>query len=402
MSARKVRQPGALRRRLLARRTSEQPRSYRIANSIRLPWAAGVASFLLISLFGGLIVGRSDDTPTDVPPVVLDYQEALTVEIAQSIRRSVNEGSNDVRVLAGSLGVAIDAGAPRDGAEAEALFRGFSAIHGRYRALALLDDGGNRLLEVGGTLHTEERVRDLPVQDSAVSKVVAAQDDALVIALTSPVPGTDLTVWAEYDPAFLRFSLETARPGEAWVLDDEGRVIATATGADSLTELPRRTLREQADKAVGGASGVSVLGGSFEELEVVGYSPVSGSGPTGAMGWSVVTTRTVRSLPTPGTSARRQAVLFALLLAIMTATIFGWLLIVVIRPIIQVQQEAERIAFGDLAKPVKVERYDEIGLLGRALERTRVLLIRRRGGRPRGPSDPDRSRAGDGSTGGEG
>lgn len=73
-----------------------------------------------------------------------------------------------------------------------------------------------------------------------------------------------------------------------------------------------------------------------------------------------------------------------MVLALITLVIFGWIYIVILRPIARLQREAERLAFGDLSKSVEVVRYDEIGLIARALERVRVLLIRRRvqGDRP--------------------
>ena len=66
------------------------------------------------------------------------------------------------------------------------------------------------------------------------------------------------------------------------------------------------------------------------------------------------------------------------LLTLLALLIFGWLYLVVIQPILRLQHEAERLAYGDLSRPVEVVRYDEIGLVARALERIRILLIRRR------------------------
>lgn len=73
-------------------------------------------------------------------------------------------------------------------------------------------------------------------------------------------------------------------------------------------------------------------------------------------------------------------------LGVLALLIFGWLYIVVVWPVSRLQREAERLAYGDLSQNVEVIRYDEIGLIGRALERLRILLIRNR--MQRGPGSP--------------
>ena len=92
----------------------------------------------------------------------------------------------------------------------------------------------------------------------------------------------------------------------------------------------------------------------------------------------MVTARSVSSISLPETAARRQALIIAIALALATVVVFGWLWILVLRPLLRLQGEAERIAYGDLSRNVEIVRYDEIGLIGRALERIRILLIRQR------------------------
>ncbi len=88
--------------------------------------------------------------------------------------------------------------------------------------------------------------------------------------------------------------------------------------------------------------------------------------------------RDVQSISLPQTDFRRNAVLLASILGLLTVLIFGWIHVMVLRPLGSLQAEAERIAYGDLRAPVEIRRYDEIGLVARSLERIRILLIRRR------------------------
>ena len=185
-------------------------------------------------------------------------------------------------------------------------------------------------------------------------------------------------VVGHYDPYFFRFSLRAAEPGEVWLVDREGRVIGSREAFTAFQQLPRRPSREAAARAVNGESGVQVEPGSLGLQEVVSYAPVAGDGPAGDLGWGVVVARSVGSISLPETDARRQGLLFAGLLALFVVVVFGWLYIIVLNPLFRLQREAERLANGDLSHHVEIVRYDEIGLVARALERIRVALIRRR------------------------
>jgi HAMP domain-containing protein len=66
----------------------------------------------------------------------------------------------------------------------------------------------------------------------------------------------------------------------------------------------------------------------------------------------------------------------------------------VLRPLALLEDEAERVAYGDLSRSVPVVHFDEVGRIARALERLRLQLIGRRvrASSPRPPAaaaDPD-------------
>jgi methyl-accepting chemotaxis protein len=178
-----------------------------------------------------------------------------------------------------------------------------------------------------------------------------------------------------YDAAFMRFGLDVSRPGNAWVVNGRGQAVGRRVGRRRLETLPRATLRNAAVRGASDRTGARSVGGSIDTQEVVGYAPVSGLGPAGGLGWSVVAARDVGSFSLPQTDARRQALMAGVAVGVLVLLIFGWLYLMVIGPLLRMQREAERLAHGDLSHSVEVVRYDEIGLIGRALERLRVRLI---------------------------
>lgn len=352
----------------------EEPKSYRLAASVRIPVIAGSAALLVGALAIGVLVGRVEDGELEVPGVVLDSQEAITREVAQSIRRGVNEGVADLEQAASVMGQLeqLDPAALTDVLEAVA------TTHGRYLSLAVVGPDGVVVASTGAPPELDVVDEEDLFAEAGTSEAV--EDDGVpLIVQWAPIDGEGpLALLAHYDYAFLRFPMEVARPGSAWLVDDDSRIIAATGGFSPFTELPRRSLREAAASVASGGAGAGRGGGSADEQEIVGKAPVSGLGPAGGLGWGVVTSRQVGNLSLPQTNARREALVAAASLAVITLAVFGWLWLLVVRPVVRLQKEAERIAFGDLSDPVEIIRYDEIGLIARSLERIRVALIRRR------------------------
>lgn len=355
------------------KRQSEQ-RIHRLANSIRVPWGVGAAALVLLGVLTAVLVGRSDTDRFDVPPVAREYQEALTREAAQSVRRGVNEGVDDIS----AVGLLSAAGR----LEADTLRRAISDVgdlHGRYSSLYVIDTGGRVTVNIGAPLRATTVDTTEATAEAGMGDIRRGPEGAAVIPQWAPrTRGSASTgaVVGHYDPGFLRFALEGARPGAAWVVNREGRVVGSTESVEALSELPRAVLRDAARQAAAGRSGVRTTGGGIDSQEIIGFTPITGEGPAGRLGWGVVTTRSVASFALPETAARRHALLAGSILVVIALLIFGWLYIVVINPIVRLQREAERIAFGDLSRNVEVIRYDEIGIVARALERVRILLIR--------------------------
>jgi HAMP domain-containing protein len=314
---------------------------------------------------------------------VLDEQEAVANRTAESVRKSLNEGVADL----GGFAAAFASGKTPEGWLEPAL-RAFRGVHERYDSLAVVRAQGAPLARVG---------RLDPVAAGAVSSArvpgidLRRSGEAHRISEYVPIPHARAVLVGVLDRRFLRFPVDTALPAVGWIVDRNGRVLAGGSGERSGTTLNTAALRAAARRAIAGDSGSLVAGGSLRQQEVVAFAPVVGFGPGGQLGLGVVTEQTVTSFDLPQVNVRRQAILAGLVIAFVVLLVFGWLWLVVLRPLFGLQSEAERIAYGDLAQPVPVERYDEIGLAARALERIRLLLIRARvGGEPGSDDEPAR------------
>lgn len=343
-------------------------RPKRLASSVRLPWFLGVVSLLGL-VAATAILGGKVDSGLIVPTAVLDAQQASTDSAAQQIRRSLNAGLQDLDQLSGNLGLAEKPG------DLEPYLKDFAGRYKRYRSVYLLDGGRKVIARTGGEPHLDT-VPD-KVQEPGMTNALKI-DSVPVVVQYAPVHLRDkrvATIAAEYDVSYLRSALDGVRPNTVWVVDREGQVVASTSGFTAFQKLDRDDLRRAATSAHD-ASGVATVGGSRTARDIVAHAPVHGEGAASALGWGVVTSRSVDTVALPQTQARRQALLFSLVLAALTVIIFSWLMVVFLRPLRELVREAERLADGDLSEPVEVRRYDEIGLVGRALERMRVRVIR--------------------------
>ena len=359
----------------LARRQQSTGAALNLASSVWLPWLGGLSLLLLLGVVELVLLGRTS-APLNVPRGLLDAQELVTNSAAESARRGLNEGVDDIEQLAISLEQP-----PSRTPSVESLAR-VKDLHGRYLALSLVDAASRTVVvhvgeptavgALGARLPTEIGMHDAVAVDDVPFPVIAQ-----FAPVSSEGAARQLLV-GQYDPRFLRFPLGVAESGSAWVVNAKGQVIYSLGGFQPFEQLPRMALRQAAASAAKGEFGSKVTGGSIDRREIVAWAPLAGDGPAGHLGWGVVTARTVETIALPENDFRRQGRLAGMILVLVTLVVFGWLLVVVFRPLRRVQGEAERVAIGDLRQPVFAARYDEIGLIARALERIRLSLIRRR------------------------
>ncbi len=359
-------------------------RNYRLASSIRLPWGVGLVVLLLLALASALFLGRSPSGTLKVPAAALDYQAGISETAAQSVRRSLNEGVHDLATAAQILGATT----PVSPTDLSAALLALHANHDRFSSLYVVSENGNIEASVGSPFGAT-LLDDRSFEQADIEEAVHQPDQSLIVQMFVPISRVGQQAHAMvgvYDLQILSSSLAGALPGDAWVMDANGRVVATASASSSVSS-PGPAVQSVLASALSGRTGAKTVGDSPENQDVLGYAPVRGEGPAASLRWAVVTSRRVDTLPLPELQAKREGLLFAVLLIVVTLSVFGWLYAVVLSPILAVQREAERLAYGDLSQAVEVARYDEIGLLARALERLRIGLIRRRVQAERRPED---------------
>jgi hypothetical protein len=205
-------------------------------------------------------------------------------------------------------------------AQLEQSLRALKAVHARYGVAYVLDDERRVLAVVDGEPQLQLLADDLsqPGMEDA-SEVVGA-----AVAPQHAPLGTGAVV-AHYDVSFLGTAAEAAAPGEVWVLNGRGDVIWSSTDADLFQQIEDDELAEAARRGAAGRTGALVSGVHVGEQVAVGHAPISGPGPGGELGWSLVTSRSAVSMPSPALDARRVGYSAAMAIALVTVLVFGWL-----------------------------------------------------------------------------
>ncbi|MFN2383034.1 MAG: HAMP domain-containing protein [Gemmatimonadota bacterium] len=346
---------------------------------MRLPWAVGVLLFAVLTIAVPATVYAEVRRGGRVPDAVVAQQRSVTENAAQSLRRSVNEGVVDLEELAAMLDLIgrYDYATLREASDR------FSDIHARYEAVYIMNTGRTVLASVGGEARPDLLRGDRPFRRADMDDAQLVETDLVIpqyapVGLCPPPPpgmaiaepcGNRGAVVGHYRSQFLLDALGGLELGRAWLVNHRGRVLAAPASVGVFEKLPRPELEQAAAAAARGEVG-AFRSGSGDAIQVIAFAPASGFGPAGQLGWSVVTVRPVEEF----IGARRGAAAIGLGLAISVVTIFvfGWLWIAFIRPLDQLEFDADRIAHGDLESHVDIHRHDEIGLVARSLERIRI------------------------------
>jgi len=112
-------------------------------------------------------------------------------------------------------------------------------------------------------------------------------------------------------------------------------------------------------------------------------------GASGALGWKVVAEQPVTDLALPGNELRRNAMVAALVTALLALLLFGWQYLLLIRPLRRVAAAADEIVAGRYKSVIYPQNQDQIGTIASCLEICRQAMtegVRRLGGvrRPSG------------------
>lgn len=336
----------------------------RSPGGVRLPWA--VTTVALVAL-GALFAGFLHRGPADdVPRAVLEARAGVAHATAQAMRKGLDEASDDLAVLAAVL-------AERPEAQWDRLIGDFLQVHPRYQVVYLAD-GERRPQHVVGDARpgAELLPEQMPSAPALTAPVPAGNLPALLAY--APLRRADaepLLLVGRYDVSFFVPALRQTAPGTAYVVDVEQQVVGSTSGFLSFQDLPSAGLQSAAARA---GAGTEPSGALVTDEQVVAFAPILGDSPAGRLGLAVVSAVDRDELSLPRNDARRLALLLGILTGLISVLTMFWMHLFVIGPIRRVAREAERVAFGDRSEPLHVVRYDEIGLITRAVERCRTLL----------------------------
>lgn len=330
----------------------------RLGTSVQLPWFVGVAALVVLGLASILLVGRDRDDNLAPHGALVTTQERLSAQ-AEGIRRSGNEDIDDLAVL-GRL-IASGVVAPQH-ALASAL-----AAQPRWSRLAVITAQGKVTAQVGAV--TPE-MRAAAASEGRYRVIGNRTSPTIVISSREDTAASPFTVVGEAVPEVLLNSLDLADVQATWMLDAGGAVVAATTTDAAPTGIALS--RDQTTSLV--------YSGERGRPVVIVNAPISGDGPVGRAGFRLVTRREVAPAFRPAT-LQLPGRIYGISLLLLTALLAWGLRLGVIRPVLALERESERVAFGDLRQPVPVGAYDEIGRTARALERLRVALLRRRAAR---------------------
>jgi hypothetical protein len=327
-----------------------------------LGWSAGVL----------LTVGSRDVT---VPDMVVTSIRNQTTAATEALRRSLNDG------LADLTSVASLAGGGRDGAvDLRSSLDELIAGQSRYRSVYLVDQSG-RATSVAGRqpLRTAE---PLPAEPGLSLR--RGDAPVPVVFASTPLPNGQALV-GEFDLDHISRLLGRA-PGSVQLVDNGLRTIAATDGFIAFAELSAE-LRDSAVKSGEGRPVATKQEGTTGRAVVVS-APLRG-GASGELGWKVVAEQPVTELALPGSELRRNAMVAALVAAILALLLFGWQYLLLIRPLRRVASAADEIVAGRYKSVIYPQHQDQIGTIASCLEICRQAMtegVRRLGGarRPSG------------------
>ena len=325
-------------------------------------WSAGVL----------LTVGSQDVV---VPDAVVTSIRNQTTAATEALRRSLNDGLADLTSFA-SLAGGGDGAVTLLRSGLDELIAGQS----RYRSVYLVDQSG-RATSVAGRppLRNAEPLSGEP-------GLSLRQGDAPVPVLFAyaPQPNGQALV-GEFDLDHIARLLGRA-PGSVQLVDSGLRTIAATDGFIAFADLSPE-LRDSAIESGEGRAVARTQEGTNGRAVIVS-APVRG-GAIGELGWRVVAEQPVTDLALPGSELRRNAIVAALVAALLAVLLFGWQYLLLIRPLRRVAAAADEIVAGRYKSVIYPQHQDQIGTIASCLEICRQAMtdgVRRLGGtrRPSG------------------
>ena len=326
-----------------------------------------------------LFLNRADSTVV-VPEQITNDQRERTDTLADRVRRALNEGHADLVSVASLIG---DRTSPEDMEKVLELTR---TEHLRYQSLYVRAADGTIIARAGDSPQApdggERAAKDGKGPFAQPVGLLNDSGKVPVIGGYAELPGRDgATVVGEFRIDFINSLLKRPGLGEIRVVDGDRRVLAGNDGYVAFEKLPARL-----DEFVAGTSpraGLTARAGSVVyrtdgDVQVAGAAPFVGGGAAKSLNWTVVSWQPADALAIPENRRQNLTALAGMLGITAVAACLGWLHIVVVRPLRDLADQAEKLADGDRRTVLFPHHHDEVGAVTRSLELLRQQLQNQR------------------------
>ncbi|MEV8610031.1 HAMP domain-containing protein [Amycolatopsis sp. NPDC051373] len=325
------------------------------------PFLSAQLVLVLVSLallgWSGAVAATLGRQHAEVSPALLSEHGVRVARSADNLRRSLVEGLTDLRSLA-----RLAAGKQPD--QVRGMLGQLADSESRFRSVYVADAQGGVVLQAG-----RESLREpgkLPAGEGLHQHNTSGR--VPVVYAFTPLPGSANTLVGEYDVPRMAELLGSAG-GRLRVVDEGKRTIADTEGYLAFAPLTDPTLIKNVDAARSGKDARETTSAAL-----VAAQRLATDGTTASLKWVVVAEQPVGSLGLADNTVRDGARVAALLVAVVALLLFGWHLLIVVRPLRRVGDAAVRIADGDTGDVVYPQRHDEIGTIASCVEICRQAL----------------------------
>jgi methyl-accepting chemotaxis protein len=309
-----------------------------------LSWSVGVAATL----------GRQH---AEVSATMLSEHGVRVTRSADTLRRSLAEGLSDLQSVA-------RLGAQKQPDQFRGMLDQLTTDGSRFRSVYVTNADGTVLLTAG-----REALRDagkLPDGDGLRQHNTSGRVP-VVYAFTHLANSPNALV-GEYDVPRMA-ELLGASGARVRIVDEGKRTIADTEGYLAFDPLTDPTLLRNVEAAQSGKDARETT-----DATLVAAQRLAEKGSTAELKWVVVAEQPIGALALADNTVRSGARVAALLTAVVALMLFAWHLLLVVRPLRRVGEEAESIAKGHTGAVVYPQRQDEIGTIASCVEICRQAL----------------------------
>ncbi|GIJ68175.1 hypothetical protein Voc01_030920 [Virgisporangium ochraceum] len=369
-----------------------------LADQARRRRPGGVSALTIVALCAvavlgwcGAVAGRYAGGADSVPAQVSVDARNDVEGAAVALRDGLTGGVTRLRQAATAAATAAAAKSPNPAASAAPSPSASAPVNGTRAGAATLDPEPFRAPL--GELVDDGDVRSAYVVDGAGKPVLVVGEEPArqqaapptgngvkLDRVTGAVPvvyaylqvADGQTVIAEFGVRYLSGLLRRAE-GRVRVVDGDLRTIFDTGGYVPFRVPTAKPVRDAATAALTNKAGTSI-GTSQGSRMLLAGTLIGGDETLPDVKWAVVSERSLAAFRLPQNDLNRGTWLVAFLALVVAVLLFAWYRLVVIRPLRQMAEAAEKLADGDVRDTVCPVRHDEIGAIAVCLDIVRQTM----------------------------